>query len=439
MFIFKLLLIRIVDKLAILKGGGSSLAGYVSLKLKFNLMKKVDLSKVNIIFVIGTNGKTTTANMISDGLTSNYRVINNREGANLLAGILTIIYRHLRFNQTIDADFLVLEVDEKTVSQIMEYFKPNHVVITNFFRDQLDRYGEIDSIVQQIISAINDSNITVHLNGCDPLMMYKFRNNINPIKLYGLNETSKSTKIQNKIVELKYCPNCLTKLNYDFYHYGHIGHYNCQCGFKQKELDCILDVDFKHNNIKINNQAIDLNTNEYPLYYYFNIAACASILTEFDQQYISLVKQIFTNFKFPKGRSQVFIKDQRKIYLNLVKNVVGFEETIDYINQEFVNADLLILFNDNYADGRDVSWIWDTHIISLIENIDRVYISGTRRYDMALRFEFEGMENIHVIDLDEALATKEVLEQTSGNLAIISNYTPLAKVSRTLNEYVGEK
>ncbi len=439
MFYIKLAILKVIDILARLKGGGSSFSGYFSIKFNYNLIEKIDLFDTKVIFVIGTNGKTTTANMITESLSYKNKVVSNTEGANLLEGIFTVIYRNVKFNKKVDCDYLVLEVDEKTVSQIIKYIKPDDVVITNFFRDQLDRYGEIDTIVAQIINCIDDPNIEVHLNGCDPLINYKFRNNKNKISYYGLDKTSKSNLTQSKIVELKYCPDCLKKLNYDYYHYGHIGHYNCECGFKQNKLETNLKVDFINDVLTINDNNISITTNKFPLYYYFNVASCVSLIKKYDADYLNHITEILNNFKFPKGRSQVFKQNDRRIYLNLVKNVVGFEETIDYINQEFSGCSLLILFNDNYADGRDVSWIWDTHILELIKNIDHLYIAGTRRYDMAMRFEFENMTNISIIDLNIEEACDSVLLSTNSDLAIISNYTPLEACVKSVNKFVGVK
>ncbi len=439
MFKIKLLILKTIDKIFRMLGRGSSITGYISLKFKFDILNYVNLNNHEVIFVIGTNGKTTTANLISDCLSKNKKVINNSEGANLLAGILTILIRNLGFNQEIDGDIIVLEVDEKTVSQIIKYVKPKKVVITNFFRDQLDRYGEIDSIVADIINTLDDADIEIHLNGCDPLMIHKFRNNSNPIKLYGLDQNDKSTALQNKIVELKYCPKCLKVLDYDYYHYGHIGYYNCVCGFKQNNLDTNLFVDYKNNLIQIDDKEINVDTDKFPLYYYFNIAATISIIKMYDKDYDVIIKDIFKNFKFPKGRSQYFELDDKTIYLNLVKNVVGFEESIDYIIDKFDKTDLLILFNDNYADGRDVSWIWDTHILDLKKHVNNIYIGGIRRYDMAMRFEFDNFDNIHVYDEENLYnLVKDHLSKLDNNLAIISNYTPLVDVSNALNNYMEE-
>ncbi len=434
MFLIKLSFLKLIDFIARSMGRGSSRAGFIAGKINFDLARHVNFDQYKVIYVIGTNGKTTSANLITDMFSLNHKVITNREGANLLAGIVTTMIRNLKFNKTFDAEYLIFEVDEKTVKHIVKIIKPNDVVITNFFRDQLDRYGEIDTIIKDIISNINDENINIHLNGCDPLMLDRFKDNVNTYTYYGLDKTTKSIQKQDKIVEIKYCPDCLKPLAYEYYHYGHIGNFKCDCGFMMPELNLALAVDFNDNKLIVDDQTIEFMTNTYPVYFYFNIASSLSVVKKYSDSYISDITTVLSTLELPKGRSQLRQINDHQVYLNLVKNVVGFEETIDYVVDNFKETDLLILFNDNPADGRDVSWIWDTHITSLNECVKNIYIGGIRRYDMAMRFEFDGFDNVTVIDGDEYDVTKQVLSNNQRNLAIISNYTPLVKVARAISD-----
>ncbi len=432
----KLLIIKLIDNIACLFGRGSSLAGFIEQKMHFKILEKINIDDVEVIMVIGTNGKTTTSNMLTTLLEEKRVVISNRLGANMLTGISTILLRNVSLNLKMNCDVIVLEVDEKSLKHIVNYISPTKILVTNFFRDQLDRYGEIDTIIKELVDVIDKTNATIYLNGCDPLIVDKFKMLKNEKVYYGLEQSNKSTYIQNKAVEIKYCPNCLTKLSYDYYHYGHIGKFYCtNCTFKQPLLSSTIQVDYNNKAIIINKQMMQLNVEKFPTYYYFNISAVVAVFKEFEEDYMSYMGQLFDNFEFPVGRNQTFIDENRIIYLNLAKNVVGFEETIDYLNDQFSNCNLLILFNDNYADGRDVSWIWDTQIQGIKNKDIEVYISGQRRYDMAIRFDVEGFSHINVLSAKIKSDVLDVLLKTNKDLVIISNYTPLSSVNVAIKEY----
>lgn len=439
MFVLKLGFIKLIDKIAKIRGQGSSFAGFMDGKLKLNILDNVNLSDVEIILVLGTNGKTTTTNFIYSALSKDKKVISNLEGANLLSGIKTTILRNLKFNKKLDGDILLLEIDELTLKEITLLLEPDKIVITNFFRDQLDRYGEIDQIIDQIVETVSKTKANLYLNGCDPLIVNKFETVSNNKIYYGLDETYLSTKQQSKIIELKYCPHCLKELKYHYYHYGHIGNYECDnCNFKMPKLSYTLSLSKKENELRINDKAFNVDIEKFPMYFYFNIAAAASIILETgdDKDFLNF-EHLVENFEFPKGRNQQLEINGKKVYFNLAKNVVGLEETFEFIKQHYNDIILLICFNDNYADGRDVSWIWDVEINGILPTVDEVVICGIRRYDMAMRFEVDGCEKIRVSDDSIYQTVLAELKNGKKDVCIISNYTPLAEVNQALNEVRG--
>ncbi len=439
MFQVKLVSLQTVGKLLKASGRGTSAVGMLDQKLKFNTIEGIKVEDANVIFVMGTNGKTTSANIVSDIISKNQPVINNREGANLVNGILTTLINETKPSGKLNADVLVLEVDEKTLKHVVKFIEPNEVLITNFFRDQLDRYGEIDTIVAEIIDTLGQTNARIHLNANDPLNISKFEKIDNEKVYFGIAKHDKVTYEQDKIVELKYCPKCRTKLHYNFYHYAHIGDYECACGFKTNEINTLLELDYQAKQIKINNQVMDLNVDEYPIYYFYNLIGAVSVVSTLGLSYFDEVKEIFANFVFPRGRSQHFHLENKNIYFNLTKNVVGMEESLEYMLNYYQDEkfDLCIAFNDNYADGLDVSWIWDANMGVVKEHVENVYIVGTRRYDMALRFEYEGFENIHVLDEIES-GVKHALDSSNQKIAVITNYTPLIPVDNQIQKWVKE-
>ena len=423
MYKVKLFILKSAISILRIFGKGSSVIGLLDTKLKFNILKNLEI-KVPVIFIIGTNGKTTTSNLLKDSLQRKYKVVNNSEGANLLSGIKTTLISNLNYSKQINGDYIVLEVDEYTVPKALELLVPDYVVVTNFFRDQLDRYGEIDIVIDKIVDSISKTSAQVILNGNDPLIFNTFRKIKNKKIYYGVDRTISSTLTQDKIVEMKYCPDCNNILEYDFYHYGHIGKFSCPCcPFNMPNLDGVLTVS---ENVLYNKTEI-YNIPNVPTYFYFNIAGVLTSLLAVGED-VSLLNEVLPNFTFPKGRSQTIIKGDTTVYFNLAKNVVGFEETLEYMNNTYENYDLLICFNDNYADGLDVSWIWDTQMSVMHGKVLNIHIVGERRYDMALRFELEGFEKITVCD-NFAKGVNDFLNLKSKTKVIITNYTPLHETS----------
>lgn len=430
MNILKLFLIKIAILITKLRGGGSAFPGLVSKKLNFNFRKIKNLKQKEIIYVIGTNGKTTTTNLIYQMLlANNKRVITNFEGANLINGIYTLILKHLHFNMELDSDIILLEVDEKTIKQIVDILPPNKILVTNFFRDQLDRYGEIDLIVDEILASI-PKNTTLFLNGDDPYIYYKFKEFSNKI-YYGINSLPEAiNKLRlpenyNKLREIIYCPNCHCKLEYQYFHYGHLGKFNCP--------NCNNNIEIKYQLTQTKNGFI-LDNQEYqfddlPFYYLFNIIASVSIIKSLDLS-INILNDIIKEFKFPPGRNQNIIYKNQPVYLNLVKNVVGLEETLDYIENNFKKFNLLFCLNDNYADGKDISWIYDVDLDVLTNRSQKIFVTGTRAYDMALRFELNDYQgDIEVIEdpidcLNAFFAKNDAIQKV-----IISNYTEIKNIS----------
>lgn len=440
MFKIKLFIIQTIDSLARKVGTGSSIAGFIDSKLKFGTIKYVDLENVEVIFVMGTNGKTTTTNMMYDLIASKKNVVTNKEGANLLSGIKTTVLRNTNYDGSLKGEVLLLEVDEFTLREVIRVIKPTKILITNFFRDQLDRYGEIDSVINQIVDVIGKCDACVYLNGCDPLIVSKFNKLSNEIIYYDMKEDRKVVVSQNKIVELKYCPTCLTKLDYNFYHYGHIGDYNCSgCDFKLPISKHSITVDYVQKNLSINDINLVIDVDKFPTYFYFNIIAAYAMAADVVDVKLDTLNKLLNEFVFPRGRNQVIFDENREIYFNLVKNVVGLEETVDYVTQKYNKVDLLICFNDNFADGRDVSWIWDANIESLQDITNSVTIVGLRRYDMAIRFDIEGFKNINVLDGDMEQDIIDTLNITNNDLCLISNYTPLVSVDIALDTYKKSK
>lgn len=440
MYKLKLLFLKTVIKILDMCGRGSSLPGVIDQKFKLNLLKDLNFEEYDITFVMGTNGKTTTANLLSDMIASKYEVINNSAGANMQSGIKTELLKNLTMKKSLNATKIVFEVDEKSLKYVVKFCKPNRVIITNFFRDQLDRYGEIDTMIKEIVDIIDDLDCELLLNANDPLVYDYFGNLSNSKIYYEVEDHIYTSKTQDKIVEIKYCPICCSKLKYDFYHYGHIGKFECSnnaCNFKSPKADYSLRLDYEKKQFYVNQDEYRMLENA-PVYFYFNVMQALVLASKADVA-VNDCQKIINEFKFPKGRSQTIKKNDVQLYFNLAKNVVGFEETFEFLNKSDTQKfDLLICFNDNYADGLDVSWIWDANVSVLFDKINSVHIIGTRRYDMALRFEMEGFTDVVVIDDFQKGAVDFLNSDAIKNKVVISNYTPLVEIDKIITRWVNE-
>ena len=427
MYIIKLLFLKIVIFITKLFKRGTSLPGYLNIKLNLNIIKDIDFSNKKIIYVIGTNGKTTTTNLINTLLIkNNKKVITNLEGANLITGLLTLLIKNLKFNKTIDCEYILLEVDEKTLKQINNYLKPNHVIITNFFRDQLDRYLEIELIIEEIKNELLKTEAKVYFNANDPLIYYHFLEFKNKI-LYEVIPENYLLKT-NKILDIKYCPFCLNKIDYEYYHYAHIGKFNCK--YCQINPISKYQLILKNNNIIFQNNEYHLN--KLPLYFYFNLISCLSLIKELNLEILDL-EEIISNFSFPQGRNKILKIKGNECYLNLVKNVVGFNETINYIDNHYQEFDLFVCLNDKYVDGCDISWIYDVDLEQLIPKIKNAYITGTRCYDFAIRLEAAGYQKKIYVDKNIDNTLQELFKDKQTKI-VISNYSEIKNIASKLEK-----
>ncbi len=423
----KVVFLQSIGKLMQKFGKGSSIVGYLDTKFKFNVLNKVDINDKEVIFVVGTNGKTTIANTLNNiykkkGL----NVLSNLEGANLVGGIKNTLIMDIKDNK-IKSDVLLLEVDEKSLKHVVKIVKPKHVIITNFFRDQLDRYFEISLIIEEIVATLMDCKPNVYYNGQDALLYnYLKDTDLKQIK-FKLNKNEDSLLEQKNIIEIKYCPNCKTPLDYEYYHYSHIGEFSCKtCDYLVDNISYEFDkIDgelyYKENKI--------ISVKDLPLYLMINYCLISTFCLENN---ISL-KEINSGIKSVRkigGRNNNIVLNDKEIYLNLAKNVVGMEQTIEFLKGDNIN--LLIAFNDNYADGKDVSWIWDVDFESLIDNLDSLYIVGIRKEDMALRFLYSGLD-INKLKMFETI--KEAMDELvlCNNPKVITNYTPLSEINSYFN------
>ncbi|MCL0100736.1 MurT ligase domain-containing protein [Peptococcaceae bacterium] len=425
---------------------GSSLPGMVALKIYpgflSQISKKLDR---RIVLVTGTNGKTTTNNIIASIMrASGYKIVCNAEGANMINGIAAAFILAADFKGNLNHDYAVLEVDEASFPHVTKYLNPEFVVINNFFRDQLDRYGELDKTILFIKDAVKKLEDTVLIaNADDPLVMRITAFSKHKTVYYGVLTKSEEQFVKAKETkEARFCPVCGSKLIYDFYHYSQLGDYKCEgCGFKRPDLGiCAFEVKLLDGGIcskvcdRIHKMEFEIKLNIKGFYNIYNaLAACTfSRLKAID---VPIIQKALFEYKPVAGRLEVFYNDEKEILLNLVKNPTGFNEGIKTLGSIEKTKDVFIAINDNHADGIDISWLWDVDFEFLADRGDVLSFicSGKRSEEMALRLKYAGVpvEKIKIIkNMREAVAV--VVNEKAKNAYLFATYTALWPVQRYL-------
>lgn len=410
-------LARLSEKLLRLFGrGATSFPGKLALFLKKDILKSLSRG-VRIIAVTGTNGKTTTCAMIESALKkAGVSCFLNRSGANLITGVTAAFIANCNLFGKCRYDCAVLECDENALKKISLYIDAQILVVTNIFRDQLDRYGEVSSTLAAIKEgAGNMKNALLVLNADDPLTFSLSRLG-NPYVSFGI---SKRLSLGGR-GESEFCPFCGTAYEYAFRTYSQLGGFYCpSCGYARETPDYsaeevfLQDPDTSSFFAVFRGKAALVSVNLGGIYNVYNALAAAAALREFGVG-LSDVENALSEFGGAFGRMERF----ENVRMLLVKNPAGFTQTVNYIKPLAVH-NLIFVLNDNDADGKDVSWIWDAQI-DIGDHVENVYAFGIRSGDMALRLKYAGIQAKIIKNYDEF---KKITSQP--DTVIIPTYTAM--------------
>ena len=407
---------------------GSSAPGGIALKISpFVLKDLAKQVKKDIIVVCGTNGKTTTNNLIYTLLKSKgYNVVGNIIGANMLPGIACSFIDHASVFGKLNADYAAIECDEASLRRIVPYVTPDKIIITNLFRDQLDRFGEVDitiSLLNEALSKLPQTKLI--LNGDDPLSAH-FGKNKN-CTYFGIDESCNLSMRETK--EGRNCAFCGEELSYNFTHYSQLGDYFCKkCGFKRPKLNfSAKDIDMQDGlkfNVYNENKKYPFNLNYRGFYNIYNILASIATLKECGED-IQNLEDVFKAYKPQIARMEPFTINGKTAVLNLAKNPAGFNQAIATVASDARKKDILIALNDGAGDGIDVSWIWDVDFEKLLNsNVESITASGIRKDDLALRLKYAGFKNINVKENNKQTLSDVI--SGGGDVAyILVNYTAM--------------
>ncbi|MEH1840623.1 MAG: Mur ligase family protein [Nostoc sp.] len=407
-------------------GAASVLPGSIARRIEPRLLQLLSQQVKNgVILIAGTNGKTTTALLLCTILErKGYRVTHNSTGANLENGLMTALLESTNLLGTLNTDYAILEVDENIVPRVLTPLQPQIILCLNLFRDQLDRYGEVDTISKRwtkVISTLPPETVVIP-NADDPTLSNLGQQLPQRVLFFGLNEPEHYLEAIPHAVDSIYCPKCGHSLDYKGVYLSHLGDFTCpKCGFSKSKPT--------------------LQSSEWPqilvgLYNKYNTLAAATAAIELGVDEVT-IRDTINTFQAAFGRAEDLVINCKRVRILLSKNPVGTNETIRVVTQSTDKTTLLVL-NDRTPDGTDVSWIWDVDTEKLVERGGTLVVSGDRVYDMALRLRYSQKSpesNLNLIveeDLRQAIAT--ALEHTPENetLHILPTYSAMLEVREVL-------
>ena len=412
------------------RGGGTTLPGKLVWKLDPAALDALARRlPAGVVLVSATNGKTTTTAMASSILSPLRHLAWNRSGANLASGITSTLLAAR------DAELGLLEVDEFALPEVMRRTQPRVVCLGNLFRDQLDRYGELEHIAERWRSAVAELPPETSLVvGADDPLIASLGEGRDHVLRFGVDDSAHAVPSLQHASDSKYCIRCGAPYVYEAAYVGHLGAYRCEaCGHARPPLDVAARRIETHG---LDGVSFSLDTPAGAarvrlalpgLYNVYNALAAASLALALDAS-LDVVVEGLERFTGAFGRFERFMVGEKRLLLLLVKNPAGANEAIRTLQNGSVPPTLVVALNDRIADGRDVSWIWDVDFEPLLERAGRIVVSGERAAELALRFTYGGYprERLELVpSLEAALDRGLELTEPGEELAVLPTYTAM--------------
>ncbi len=444
--------------LRIARSGGTTLPGRAAMFFDKDILASVS-EGMDIIVVTGTNGKTTTCRMLEQALSSTGRsVLANKSGANLLRGVTAEFTANADWMGRPRKKFAVIECDEGALKQVVPLIKPKVILVTNLFRDQLDRYGEVMHTLDQIRTGIRLAPQSIICLNADCSLTSSLAFDVpNKVIYYGLDCPVGEQK-DAEISDAKYCIRCGTEYKYEYHTYAHLGGFYCpKCGYRrsrpQTAVTAIRKLTAQGTDIQMEFRSPDekdpakektvtrdVFVSLPAVYNVYNAAGavCAYTAAGFGRGDIlkSLAK---TSSSF--GRMETFDLDGVRVQMILVKNPAGCNQALSYVTSLEEDYNAVICLNDQTADGHDISWIWDAEYekLSSDENLKNIIVAGDRAEDMQLRLKYAGVpeDKIRLVRGWDQLT--EQMRDSSYPVFVLPNYTSMLALRRTLAEATGKQ
>jgi lipid II isoglutaminyl synthase (glutamine-hydrolysing) len=416
----------------------TSFPGKVALKVAPRLLIRFGKQLDRVIVVTGTNGKTTTTSLLSAMMQHEEPVVTNHKGANLVQGIVTAFLQNATWTGRLRSKTAVLEVDEATFPKIADALPIVLTIVTNVFRDQLDRYGELDATVEKLFAAIRKTDSCLLLNADDPICRNLGLRASRKTFYYGMDRDTARTGIRRQMRDGQFCLQCGHELTYDGFWYGQLGLYKCpHCDFARPHPEFIGVYRGKSMTLEESSVPdIQLAMPVQGLYNAYNVLAAASGARVLGL-WAGPIHEGLAVYIPPDGRMQSFTT-KAPVTLNLIKNPTGCDSVVQAVAMEPSRKVVVIGINDLAADGRDVSWLWDADFELLTEDdhILQFITSGYRAEDMALRLKYAGIMDTDIRiepDMNQAIDVAiQLAESEQAEVFALSTYTLLHPTVQTL-------
>lgn len=402
-------------------GAGATWPGEIALRLKPDILSEFSKQNKKIILVAGTNGKTTTVKMIQTIFSSvGIRSRRNESGANLDNGLVSTFLADSLWNGRLISDYFIFEVDEATLPNILKEIIPNILVLTNLFRDQLDRYGEVDTIAEKWKNALAQlaKSTTIIANADDPHVVLVGTNLEAKVKYFGLEDSSLYLPKMQHATDTIYCPRCGNRLTFGGVYFSHLGKWTCaKCGLTHPVVD-VTNRDFISPLEGVYNK--------------YNTIAAAMVAREArigDDE----IRNALKTFRPAFGRMETVEYQGKKIKILLSKNPTGFNESLRTVLSSKQRGPIMFVLNDRIPDGTDVSWIWDVDFENLKDFKEKIIVSGDRVFDMALRLKYAEIKKFDLHkSLEDAISSGLTETKEDQVFWILPTYSAMLEVRKIL-------
>jgi UDP-N-acetylmuramyl tripeptide synthase len=441
----KILAARAVGELARItgRGGGTSLPGKVLMRLEPHAIRELAARMPEGCAVVSaTNGKTTTSAMTASVLRqAGLSLVNNRAGANMAGGVASSLLHAARAGGGIDGQFGLFELDEFWLDRVTPELRPRAVLLGNLFRDQLDRYGELEAIADRwagVVSTLPEQAALV-LNADDPLVADLGRDRAE-LTYFGIEDQAIAMPEMQHAADSKHCRHCGTAYVYEAVYLGHLGRYRCPSCGQQRPRPSVAAEGIELHGTRSARFRLRTPSGSVPvtlplpgLYNVYNALGAASLCLALGAQLDSVVAGL-QDVRAAFGRAETVKVGDTELAILLIKNPAGANEVVRTLVLESGQLDVLGVLNDRVADGRDVSWIWDADFEVLAPRVRRVTCAGVRAAELAVRLKYAGVpaDRLHVVPrlgnaIDEALQTA-----ADGRVYALPTYTALLELREQL-------
>jgi lipid II isoglutaminyl synthase (glutamine-hydrolysing) len=414
-------------------GGGTTLPGKLLWKVHPGAIDRLATRLPSgSVLISATNGKTTTAAMVAQILRPGLRLAHNAAGANLVSGVASTLLA------AGGAELGLFEVDEGALPEVARRVRPRAVLLGNLFRDQLDRYDELELIAERWRAALAElPGSTLVVNADDPLLSELGRSYEGPLRTFGIDDRAQARPSLQHAADSTYCLQCGRPYLYAAAYVGHLGEWRCAaCGRSR------LSLDVAARQIELGGlqgSAFTLSTPEgtarvrlhLPGLYNIYNATAAAALTGVLGIPVAEIAAGLESFTAAFGRFERIVIDDKRVLILLIKNPAGANEAVRTLLDGHPPPRAVIALNDDIADGRDVSWIWDVDFEPLLAGLDEVVVSGSRAAELALRFAYGGLarERIEIVsDLEQALDRGLAQTPAGGELVVLPTYTAMLRL-----------